>query len=45
MLLAASVVSGLAGALFNPAVRTYLTKESAERRAETFALLQRKAGG
>ncbi|GAB7105516.1 MFS transporter [Streptomyces phaeofaciens JCM 4814] len=38
VLLAASVLSGLAGALFNPAVRTYLAQEAAERRAEAFAL-------
>ncbi|MFC9269706.1 MFS transporter [Streptomyces zhihengii] len=38
VLLAASVLSGLAGALFNPAVRTYLTLEAGERRAEAFAL-------
>ncbi|MGI5429194.1 MFS transporter [Streptomyces sp. CA-179760] len=38
VLLAASVLSGLAGALFNPAVRTYLAQESGERKAEAFAL-------
>ena len=38
VLLAASVLSGLAGALFNPAVRTYLAQEADERRAEAFAL-------
>ncbi|WP_405590625.1 MFS transporter [Streptomyces sp. NBC_01092] len=38
VLLAASVLSGLAGALFNPAVRTYLTQEAGERKAEAFAL-------
>ncbi|KQV04441.1 MULTISPECIES: MFS transporter [unclassified Kitasatospora] len=38
VLLAASALSGLAGALFNPAVRTYLAHESAERKAEAFAL-------
>ncbi|TXS52021.1 MFS transporter [Streptomyces sp. t39] len=38
VLLAASVLSGLAGALFNPAVRTFLTLEAGERRAEAFAL-------
>ncbi|WP_425246956.1 MFS transporter [Streptomyces sp. NEAU-NA10] len=38
VLLAASVLSGLAGALFNPAVRTYIAQEAAERRAEAFAL-------
>ncbi|MEU6880331.1 MFS transporter [Streptomyces sp. NPDC046712] len=38
VLLAASVLSGLAGALFNPAVRAYLALEAGERKAETFAL-------
>jgi MFS family permease len=38
VLLAASVLSGVAGALFNPAVRTYLTQEAGERKAEAFAL-------
>lgn len=38
VLLAASVLSGLAGALFNPAVRAYLAQEAGERRAEAFAL-------
>ncbi|WP_405690333.1 MFS transporter [Streptomyces sp. NBC_01185] len=38
VLLAASVLSGVAGALFNPAVRTYLAQEAGERRAEAFAL-------
>ncbi|MDQ1034297.1 MFS family permease [Streptomyces sp. V3I8] len=38
VLLAASVLSGLAGALFNPAVRTYLAQEAGGRRAEAFAL-------
>ncbi|MDQ0585436.1 MFS transporter [Streptomyces rishiriensis] len=38
VLLAASVLSGLAGALFNPAVRTYIAQESADHRAEAFAL-------
>ncbi|MDX3525636.1 MFS transporter [Streptomyces sp. ID05-39B] len=38
VLLAASVLSGLAGALFNPAVRTYLSQEAGERKAEAFAL-------
>ncbi|MBB5956822.1 MFS family permease [Saccharothrix tamanrassetensis] len=37
VLLAASVLSGLAGALFNPAVRAYIAEE-AENRAEAFAL-------
>ncbi|MDJ1131418.1 MFS transporter [Streptomyces iconiensis] len=39
VLAAASVLSGLAGALFYPAVRSYLAHESGERRAEAFALL------
>ncbi|MFK3733896.1 MFS transporter [Streptomyces sp. NPDC088090] len=38
VLLGASVLSGLAGALFNPAVRAYLALEAAGRRAEAFAL-------
>ncbi|MFJ8041715.1 MFS transporter [Kitasatospora sp. NPDC096147] len=38
VLLAASLLSGLAGALFNPAVRAYLAQEAGERRAEAFAL-------
>lgn len=38
VLLAASVLSGLAGALFNPAVRAHLVQEAGERRAEAFAL-------
>ncbi|MFH9890295.1 MFS transporter [Streptomyces luteogriseus] len=38
VLLAASVLSGVAGALFNPAVRAYLATEAGERRAEAFAL-------
>jgi predicted MFS family arabinose efflux permease len=39
VLLAASVLSGLAGALFNPAVRAYIAVETAEYvRAEAFAL-------
>ncbi|MFJ3667252.1 MFS transporter [Streptomyces sp. NPDC090106] len=38
VLLAASVLSGLAGALFNPAVRTYIAQEASERKAEAFAL-------
>ena len=37
ILLAASVLSGLAGALFNPAVRAYIAEES-EDRAGAFAL-------
>ncbi|HVK26609.1 MAG TPA: MFS transporter, partial [Actinokineospora sp.] len=38
ILLAASVLSGLAGALFNPAVRAYIAVEAKDRRAEAFAL-------
>ncbi|QIZ38359.1 MFS transporter [Saccharopolyspora sp. ASAGF58] len=38
VLLLASVLSGLAGALFNPAVRAYLTQEAGDRRAEAFSL-------
>ncbi|MFH9266740.1 MFS transporter [Streptomyces sp. NPDC017546] len=38
VLLAASVLSGLAGALFNPATRAYLALEAGERKAEAFAL-------
>ncbi|MFF7590366.1 MFS transporter [Kitasatospora purpeofusca] len=39
VLIAASVLSGLAGALFNPAVRTCLAQEASdEQRAEAFAL-------
>ncbi|MEV6309410.1 MFS transporter [Streptomyces sp. NPDC051840] len=38
VLLAASVLSGLAGALFNPAVRAYLAQEADDRKAEAFAL-------
>jgi MFS family permease len=39
VLLAASILSGLAGALFNPAVRAYIAVEAAEDdRAEAFAL-------
>ncbi|QUH06174.1 MFS transporter [Saccharopolyspora erythraea] len=37
-LFAAAMLTGLAGALFNPAVRTYLMHEAGERRAETFAV-------
>ncbi|WP_254406951.1 MFS transporter [Streptomyces sp. GMY02] len=37
-LLAASALTGLAGALFNPAVRAYLAAEAGERRVEAFAL-------
>lgn len=40
LLLSAAVLSGVAGALFNPAVRAYVTVETgAERRAAAFALL------
>jgi MFS family permease len=38
VLLAASVLSGLAGALFNPAVRAYLALEAGDHKAEAFAL-------
>lgn len=38
LLLAASILSGLAGALFNPAVRTYVALEAGDRKAEAFAL-------
>ncbi len=39
LLLAAAVLSGVAGALFNPAVRAYIAVEMpADRRAEAFAL-------
>ncbi|WP_254876824.1 MFS transporter [Verrucosispora sp. NA02020] len=37
-LLVASVLTGLAGALFNPAVRAYLAQAAPDRRAEAFAL-------
>ncbi|WP_307849990.1 MFS transporter [Crossiella equi] len=37
-LIVASAATGLAGALFNPASRAYLTAESGERRVEAFAL-------
>lgn len=37
-LIAASAATGFAGALFNPAVRAYLAKDSGERRVEAFAL-------
>ncbi|MGA5215264.1 MFS transporter [Streptomyces cinereoruber] len=37
-LIAASAATGLAGALFNPAVRAYLATESGDRRVEAFAL-------
>jgi len=38
VLLAASVLSGLAGALFNPAVRAFLAQQAGSRQAEAFAL-------
>ncbi|MFE5938304.1 MFS transporter [Streptomyces sp. NPDC056470] len=38
VLIGASVATGLAGALFNPAVRAYLAAEAGERRVEAFAL-------
>ncbi|MFJ5197585.1 MFS transporter [Streptomyces sp. NPDC088394] len=37
-LIAASAATGLAGALFNPAVRAYLAAEAGERRVDAFAL-------
>lgn len=37
-LVAAVVLTGLAGAFFNPAVRTYLMHEAGERRAEAFSV-------
>ncbi|MFE5870332.1 MFS transporter [Streptomyces roseifaciens] len=37
-LLAASAATGLAGALFNPAVRAYVAHDARERRVEAFAL-------
>ncbi|RCG33382.1 MFS transporter [Sphaerisporangium album] len=37
-LLAASAMTGFAGALFNPAVRAYLAHDAGERRLEAFAL-------
>ncbi|MGR3932923.1 MFS transporter [Streptomyces sp. BRA346] len=37
-LLAASAATGLAGALFNPAVRAYLAADAGERRVEAFGL-------
>ncbi|ATW52319.1 MFS transporter [Streptomyces peucetius] len=37
-LLAASAATGFAGALFNPAVRAYLSRDAGERRVEAFAL-------
>jgi MFS family permease len=38
VVLAAAFLTGLAGALFSPAVRTYIAVEAAGRRAEAFAL-------
>lgn len=38
MLLVASVITGFAGALFNPSVRAYVAAEAGERRVEAFAL-------
>lgn len=38
VLLVASVLSGLAGALFNPAVRAYIAQEAGDRKAEAFSL-------
>ncbi|WFE26099.1 MFS transporter [Solwaraspora sp. WMMD791] len=38
VLIVASVLTGLAGALFNPAVRAYLAAESGERKTEAFAV-------
>jgi MFS family permease len=38
VLIAASALTGFAGALFNPAARAYLAHEEAERRVEAFAL-------
>jgi predicted MFS family arabinose efflux permease len=38
VLVVASIVSGVAGALFNPAVRAYVAEAAGERRAEAFAL-------
>ncbi|MFC7382218.1 MFS transporter [Sphaerisporangium rhizosphaerae] len=37
MLIAASALTGLAGAFFNPAARAYLAQESGERKVEAFA--------
>ncbi|MFE2141391.1 MFS transporter [Streptomyces sp. NPDC059456] len=37
-LIVASAATGLAGALFNPAVRAYLAAEAGERRVDAFAL-------
>lgn len=38
VVLLAAVLTGFAGALFNPAVRAYLARDSAERAASAFAL-------
>lgn len=38
-IIAATALTGVAGAIFNPAVQTYLMRESPTRRAETFTLL------
>ncbi|MEV6157937.1 MFS transporter [Nonomuraea sp. NPDC052129] len=37
-LIVASVLTGLAGALFNPAARVYLAREAGERKVEAFAV-------
>ncbi|OLT13892.1 MFS transporter [Actinomadura sp. CNU-125] len=37
-LIVASALTGLAGALFNPAVRAYLAQEAGERKVEAFAV-------
>lgn len=37
-LIAASALTGLAGAFFNPAIRAYLAHEAADRRVEAFAV-------
>ncbi|MFG1603303.1 MFS transporter [Actinoplanes sp. NPDC049265] len=39
LIIAATALTGVAGAIFNPAVQTYLMHESPTRRAETFTLL------
>ncbi|MET7327498.1 MFS transporter [Nonomuraea sp. NPDC005650] len=38
LLIAAAVVTGLAGALFNPAARAYLAQEAGERKVAAFAV-------
>jgi MFS family permease len=38
VLIAGSIISGVAGALFNPAVRAYVAEAAGEGRAEAFAL-------